>query len=572
MKKFLIVCLFLISCFCFFSACSDNSSVEITFEKKIQYAEATLKEECDLSSFVKKQKGYDYYLEAVQVDVDKNFEVVNLETHDLTFTPTLFDDAFVTLCAKKGGKVYKSSEIKINVIKPKDKVVEKLYTSWKDTNFTITVNTDQRYIYKEKSTSAKYSWFGAESIDKDRYQYFATLMGDEITEAYSVTDWNNAVLSFWVYNPSVYSLDFCPIWSHTGANLVLAEDPRTVQTAKPNGWTEIKYSLRYYGMVENFFFDLATYTSYATEQVAYGKGMAENGKPAINQNWWTVRWGGRQEIKKAYSYDFYVSNFDIRNYDQSLDDGLDTTLNGFDKDFVYGGDSLIKLPSAVQSKDGLEFEAKVLNDGVSSFCVIDDSWQNYIGYFKFDVKDPSKNSEGVTVKLKDGTTDIYVVNVNLKYGGLNGKVTKETLLGNLYFGGSKAQTLVGKITVKGGQDTNEEIILAGITKTIDLPKQNVTSLSFEYKVNTDGHISLCLYNVETEKYYGYFDLNKSDAQKQEYAGVTYTVLTDGYVKCDVNVGLLEKYCDAGKPDAFHQIYVRGDFTDANGVIRNVVCN
>lgn len=117
------------------------------------------------------------------------------------------------------------------------------------------VNLDEQYIKSGANTSIVVTWNDKEYKDKDRFQYFATLLGDEITDYYSVSDWNDAVLSFWVYNPTDYEIEFNPIWSHDGAKLKLKSDPRTVKIAAPNAWTEIKYSLRYFGMTENFYYN-----------------------------------------------------------------------------------------------------------------------------------------------------------------------------------------------------------------------------------------------------------------------------------------------------------------------------
>ena len=391
------------------------------------------KEEFDLEPYIVKQEGVSYTVKAEQVDSDMN-------THELTvngfkFTPQLNEDVYITFTAQRGDQKVTSKEYKMYCEVRVDPIVAYYNAYWKDDGFMKEVNLDPQYIVSGRNTSTKVTWFGKEVRDKDRWQYVSTVIGDEITDYYSVTDWTDAVLTFWVYNTTEYEIEFSPIWSHDGAGFELYSDPRTATEAAPNGWTEIKYSLRYYGMTENFFYDHDLHYTMPEVNEHWGYGTAADGWKRLNQNWWTCRWGGREKVGKSYTYTFYIDGFDIRNYDPVKDADLDHEYRGFWNQPIERGSNM-DIP--VKDNDGvtLSFEYKITDGEQFGAALIEENMStNYLGYYTFTKDGALDEYLGVTVTdLEDGfkRVVINIAETDVMVGDTKPAVIKKIFIRDIY--------------------------------------------------------------------------------------------------------------------------------------------
>ena len=424
MKRSILITVFLLICVssaivtvgCAARADADKVLVA-EFKEEIEDAYCLYKEEFDLEPFIKKQNGAEYTVFAEQID-SETLDSIELEVNGFKFTPILNEEVLVSFTAQRNGEKVTSKEIKLYVEVDAEDIVKLFNLAWSDDYMSKDVNLDEDYIKTGGRTSIKVEWFGKEVSNQDRFQYIACLLGDEITDCYSVTDWEDAVLTFWVYNPTEYVLEFAPIWFHDGANLYLETDSRTIKTAKPNEWTEIKYSLRYFGMTENFFYDENLYeTDYGQH---FGIGYAEDGRKNINMNIWTCRWGGRKAAGKSYSYNFYIDGFDIRDYDPVKDSDLKHGYREFFDEDINSGDT---ANIAIVGNDGktFSFEYKIVSDdGKFEVALIGSDWgKDYYGYFVFDSDGSLEDYTGVTVsESAEGykKVDFDLERVDLIYG------------------------------------------------------------------------------------------------------------------------------------------------------------
>lgn len=394
----ILITLFLVTLIAFAGCRKEPLKAE--FKSDIEEALCYYKEEFDLEPFIDKQDGVTYSIVAEQIDPD-TFEVAELDVNGLKFKAMTLEDVLVTLTAIRGDEKVKSNEIAIPVTIKVDELTAYLNNSWRDTGINRSINTDEKYIKTGGSISTKVEWFGSENSYKDRFQYFISLLGNQVNQSFSVTNWSDAVLTFWVYNDSDYDLEIAPDWTHDGMNAQLRSDPRTVQIAKANDWTEIKYSLRYYGITEDWFYDESIFYSQTSYHWGYGYDL-EDGYKNINQNWWTCRWGGRKEVGKVYNYVFYVDGFNIRNYDAAFDAELEHEYRGFwNQPIQQGFDATIDIP-VVEDRTTLSFEYKVVGGTDFGVALIGDNWsENYYGYFFFDENNEMDAYSGVTITETD---------------------------------------------------------------------------------------------------------------------------------------------------------------------------
>ena len=108
----------------------------------------------------------------------------------------------------------------------------------------------------------------------------------------------------------------------------------------------------------------------------------------------------------------------------------------------------------------------------------------------------------------------------------------------------------------------------GITITLD-NNEAVNQMTFDYKLTSDGHMHIALL-PDWSSFYGYFKLD-ANGEVGDYAGVTTEKLADGYIRVFIDYAALTT--KIGTPsNVTKMIYVRGDYTTANGVVENIRIN
>ena len=208
------------------------------------------------------------------------------------------------------------------------------------------------------------------------------------------------------------------------------------------------------------------------------------------------------------------------------------------------------------------------------------NWNAYFGYFAFNAEGSVDPYDGVACEVQeDGvvrvTLDMTAVNK------LSGKPSKAIDFVYLRGEWTNASGYIENIdyVIDDNADTEEPIdppgegdyvVAAGEDLIIDLEViENLTSLSFDYKV-TSGTFNMALMMPDWGAYYGYYAFNGA-GNVDTYDGVTLETLEDGFIRVTFDVAALTKM--SGTPNAgFSMLYVRGAWTDATGVIKNITLN
>ena len=213
----------------------------------------------------------------------------------------------------------------------------------------------------------------------------------------------------------------------------------------------------------------------------------------------------------------------------------------------------------------MSFDYKI--DGGYFHIALLPDWNNFYGYFKFDVNGASNAYAGITTeKLENGYIRVYVdiPAVTTVTGTPSALVTMLFIRGNW-------TTANGDITNICINDAVEaaprgEVFTAGVNKTIDPSVTGeLTTVSFEYKITEGNKIAVALM-PDWNSFYGYFELNAEGSNV--YNGVSYEKLNDGYIRVTFDMAKLTK--TSGTPTtAIDFLFIRGDWSDANAYIDNV---
>ena len=230
----------------------QNAKAEFDIEFDDIIPTAYVGEEYDFSDVLIVEKDVEYKLEVYYFDyyekVEKSLAVVN----DFCFTPKELFDVTVVVNAKKGS----SSQIRsrnVPVAQKTDPIDELLasdgYSGWGDPGIIKEAVVDDQYLKGENSHSALSVHFQG----SNPYTWgttFLSLNNFRLLPYWSDPTWENAVVHFWVYNPTDYQLEFqmrvCD--NLTGlVNVDWGQALNVPQFAAPNAWSEVNFSLKHLG-------------------------------------------------------------------------------------------------------------------------------------------------------------------------------------------------------------------------------------------------------------------------------------------------------------------------------------
>lgn len=116
----------------------------------------------------------------------------------------------------------------------------------------------------------------------------------------------------------------------------------------------------------------------------------------------------------------------------------------------------------------------------------------------------------------------------------------------------------------------EVFIPAGKNMSFKLSDDGKTEFSFEYKVPLgEGAFGVALIDDDWGKnYFGYYYFYDYGAEAK-YPGITVTDLDDGFKKVTFRVDKLNILTGNQKPKKVKTMYIRGDYTEVDVIIRNV---
>ena len=214
----------------------------------------------------------------------------------------------------------------------------------------------------------------------------------------------------------------------------------------------------------------------------------------------------------------------------------------------------------------LSFDYKVTS-GEKIAMALMPNWSSYYGYYEFTAQGANGNYVGVTTELLE---DGYI-RVTYDMAALNKLAGSPTaVIGFLFLNGSycTANGFIDNVQYVLKKDMPRGTELTpGVNQSISVgAKENVTTLSFDYKITGGEKIAMALM-PNWSSYYGYYEFTAQGANGN-YVGVTTELLEDGYIRVTYDMAALDKL--AGTPSAVIDfLFINGGYSTANGYIDNV---
>ena len=403
MKSFLLI-LLATAILAAFAGCNQHGSSKDSGNLTVDTVEiittAYLDEPYDLTNVILLEEGVEYsatavYSKAVRNEENNTYTITKetLEVNDLSFTPKEVVEIFVTITAKRGKET--ASKVICVPVAVRAEPLDELYQSngllgASDPGISKSVNIDPIYLKGEGSTTSLHITFNG----VDPHSWGNTLMelaNAEAQKYFSDTTWENAILTFWVYNPNDKPIEFQLriLDERSGTNIDWndADGPHK-QIAEPNQWTQVFFSLRKLGT-----------TSRLTK--------SEYNMDTLNLKF---RYGA-YSTKQSYSFDFYFDSLDIvdasaypdvdskyilsnEDLDQGwenmmMDIGWQGVYTEYDYETIQGEDSTCSLKAYFNNEKALTNSFICLSpQEEGTFENLDMTGGTLSGYFKFENMEP----------------------------------------------------------------------------------------------------------------------------------------------------------------------------------------
>ena len=241
--------------------------------------------------------------------------------------------------------------------------------------------------------------------------------------------------------------------------------------------------------------------------------------------------------------------------------------------------------------DVVTFDYKITNGGEMQACLLSADWAKFYGYFKFNANGLVQDYDGVSAeKLSNG-----YIRVTLKLADLgitnwqNNRDNAPETVGILYVRGdiSSAAGSVDNIrclmvdeSQEDGDSGYTEIVTpgtnvtAGVNQSIYLTEGAYDIVTFDYKFTSGTKMYVALLQADWAKYYGYIKVD-ANGVVGSYDGVTFEKLSNGYIRVTMELAKITVTNSANNadnaPETIAQLFVRGDWSDANATIDNIRC-
>ena len=282
-------------------AVASDGALQVETIRFMPYA--YMGESFDLREVLLMEDGVEYSATALYVDISTKTEYT-LEVNDLCFTPEAIAETVVVITAKRGNET--ASKVIYIPTTIRAEPLDDLYKSsgtlgGSDPGISKSVNIDPLFLKGENSTTSLHVEFN--SADPHPYgNLFMSFSAPEAQEHFTDKIWENAIVTFWVYNPMDQDIEFQLriVDAQAGTNL----DWQTVdgphkQRAAAGQWTQLFFSLRKMGTTHRL-----TASKYSNDMISL-----------------KFRYDG-YSTTETYSFDFYIDDVDV--VDASMYPEIDT--------------------------------------------------------------------------------------------------------------------------------------------------------------------------------------------------------------------------------------------------------
>lgn len=327
--KRILLCLILGIASLFGAAACSTEEVRIVLVEELYREDCVLNEEFDVTCVLDNyNEDWDYKItECFYIDNFDDLKRYDIPlTGDTTFIQTAPYDVHVVLVAEKGKQSAELEFVLTLVIRENDMQTE-MITSWSETGVSKRIEGNKKYVLDGEESSVKVTYLGTTQHDESNGINIGSFVCDSADASF--TSWDNAVMTFSVYNPQNYDIQLG--WMVT-KNKDLYNKIGYMQdavTLTAGEWTKVDWSLRAVGLN----WDITSGSSSEALTVYF-----------------KMRIQDASDMVAPYNYTLYFGGLDLADYSPALFPYLETRTadeiwyaqEGDDSDKSFGGNYTAK--------------------------------------------------------------------------------------------------------------------------------------------------------------------------------------------------------------------------------------
>ncbi len=317
--------------------------------------------------------------------------------------------------------------------------------------------------------------------------------------------------------------------------------------------------------------DVHTYTAVKYAQAILNGNYSAQTKALVKQ---MLNYGAAAQLY----FDYNTKNLANAGYENTETPAIpeasaESVVSGQVEGISYYGAALL-----FESQIGIRFYFDVTgNIGDYTFSTADGEKDVYIGKdgrYCVDVLNinPQDYDTAVALSVSNGTDTMTVSYSPMRYISRKYHGSDNTALVDLvgamytYHTAAKAYLEAGGVAYRGIAFT------AGTNTNISFAAGDYDYISFDYKLTTEGSMSVIIRSPGDIPYYGSFSF-KAAGEQGDYVGVTCEPLEDGYIHVEIDLDAVNITNSAWNrdnvPETISKLNIYGAWTSANGYIDNI---
>jgi len=603
------------------SSCSKLSKGNFEIKTQEYYSIGYVGVAYDFKKVLIMEEGIEYSIKAEYYNYNQT-KMVELPIDDFCFTPVNTSDISVTIDAhNQDYQKKKILNVRVSVKGDEmDELLATTYSSFCDGGISKELTLDPNEIVSGSSAirvrynGMKFYQFGATVIAPNNFRV-KNILSDQT--------WKNAIVNFWVYNPTDYKFEFQLRIKETetlgNVEIDWGYSQNVPQFANPHCWTHIFFSMNKIGINRPLFVDeegthedvlliktrwLGTPGS-ATQPEPYKWNMIIDGYNVEDASLYP-----QVDTEPEASLETYAQGWENIYLDTAEKSSYGRAKATYSRTVTHGTNSLSSLKSIYKNavigdntvKYGVMLDPENEHARHDEFVIPTFSYGTISADFKFseNIVDRSITFIAVQKTIDESTWDNPVVLSGLeltdvgdgwynlffdfakvpqftdfrqaiRFGFSFPGVTEETkqdaviYIDNIFFD----QEGTGPAPKYGGRGIG---FLPGTDLVIPLGstlKRSNAEVVFDYKIKSgaETHINIMLFDSSNwDEYIGYIQLEADGTVDGSPTGVTTKLLDDGYYQVKIQAWLVTKTDSGVKPANIDSLFIRKEWSNAKGNI------
>lgn len=212
------------------------------------------------------------------------------------------------------------------------------------------------------------------------------------------------------------------------------------------------------------------------------------------------------------------------------------------------------------------FEYYIEDSTYISVVILNTGWSAGYGYFQLSGTTVGTPYNGVEVVSIEDDWKAVTIMLNSVSKLFNSQRPDSVSLLFIRGDWSTANGYIDHIQFSKDAHPNKDAFVGGTDKSVLVPSDSYTSLTFNYIITNEGHMNVVILNNWSNGY-GYFRLER-EGKGDNTTGITTTAIGEGWISVTIDFATATVF-GGSAPTNVDMLFIRGGWTTANGYIEDV---